>query len=211
MTDAHIPLESEYWQKGFRWIAGVDEAGRGPLAGPVVAAACLIPYGVELKGIRDSKTLSKSRREKLYWDIVTQTLVGVGVVDEKEIDRINIFQASLLAMRKAVLALPKTPDMIFVDGKFPFDIPIPQIPVIKGDQKLVSVGAASIIAKVTRDAMMEKLDLEYPQYGFKQHKGYPTPEHITALSVYGPSPIHRMSFRPVEEAANNLAAALMEV
>ena len=191
--------ESMWQQKGFRWIAGVDEAGRGPIAGPVVAAACIIRDGARLEGVRDSKALSPQARKRVFWNIITQTLVGVGVVSEDEIDRINILNASLFAMRKAVLQLPVTPDLLLIDGQFKIDFPTEQIPVIRGDQKLLSVAAASIVAKVTRDAIMERFDLQYPQYGFRKHKGYPTAAHIVSLKTAGPSPIHRMSFRPVAE------------
>ena len=178
-------------------LAGVDEAGRGPLAGPVVAAACLIPETIHLEGIRDSKALSARVRRKLYRGIIAHTLVGIGVVSEQEIDRINIFNASLLAMKEAVLALSVTPDLLLVDGPFALHLPIHQIPVVRGDQKLISIGAASIVAKVTRDEMMNLYDLQYPHYGFRLHKGYPTHRHLSALEEHGPSRIHRMSFRPV--------------
>ncbi|MBI4358494.1 MAG: ribonuclease HII [Candidatus Omnitrophica bacterium] len=183
--------------EGFRLLAGVDEVGRGPLAGPVVAAACIIPQAVQLKGIRDSKALVPRARKKLFWQIVSRSVVGIGVVGQEEIDRINILKASLLAMRKAVLALSITPDLLLIDGHLKVDLPIRQLPVINGDQKLISIGAASIVAKVTRDEMMEVYDRKYPDYGFRHHKGYPTPAHIAALEVHGPSPIHRFSFRPV--------------
>ena len=195
-------LERALHQKGFRLLAGVDEAGRGPLAGPVVAAACLIPQSVYLKGIKDSKALNAEVRRKLFWKIISQTIMGVGVVGEQEIDRMNILNASLLAMRKAVLALSVTPDFLLVDGPFGIDLPLPQMPVVQGDAKLISIGAASIVAKVTRDEMMETYDREYPHYGFKYHKGYPTPAHIAALEEHGPSPIHRLSFRPVARLAS---------
>ena len=183
--------------KGYRFLAGVDEAGRGPLAGPVVAVACIIPPTVQIKGIKDSKVLTPEARKTLFRQIVSQTIVGVGVVGEQEIDQINILQASLLAMKKAVLALSITPDFILVDGTFPIDVPVPQKPVIDGDARLVSIGAASIVAKVTRDEIMKDYDIEYPNYGFKDHKGYATPAHIAALETHGPCPIHRMSFRPL--------------
>lgn len=191
------PLESELRKQGRRFIAGVDEAGRGPLAGPVVAAACLIPRGVRIRGIQDSKQLTPETRKELYWQIIRYTLVGVGVVSEQEIDRINILQASLLAMRLAVLALSSTPDILLIDGTFKINLPLEQIPMIDGDAKLISVGAASIVAKVTRDEMMNNYDLEYPHYGFKSHKGYPTEAHFAALDQHGPCPIHRMTFSPL--------------
>lgn len=203
MTDKFIPLESDYRRRGFRWIAGVDEAGRGPLAGPVVAAVCLIPPAVELSGIRDSKQLTEKSREKLFWEIIKRSVVSVGVVDEREIDRINILQASLLAMKQAVMGLPRTPDILFIDGNFPIDLPIEQKPVVGGDRKLISVGAASIVAKVTRDAIMKEMDHVYPDYGFKKHKGYPTPDHLELLQRLGPCPVHRTSFQPVQLASQS--------
>ena len=193
----HSPLESNLRKQGLRFIAGVDEAGRGPLAGPVVAGACLIPEGVKLHGIQDSKKLSPESRKELFWQIICHTLVGVGVVNEQEIDRINILQASLLAMRLAVLALSITPDLLLIDGPFKINLPLEQLPVIGGDEKLISVGAASIVAKVTRDEMMDEYDLTFPHYGFRFHKGYPTEAHFAALDQYGPCPIHRMTFGPL--------------
>lgn len=190
-------FERDLYRDGYRLIAGVDEAGRGPLAGPVVAAACLILQNVQLDGIKDSKALSPRARKKLFWKIVGETMVGVGVASEREIEQLNILNASLLAMRRAVLALSVTPDLVLVDGNRALDLPLPQIAVVRGDAKLISVGAASIVAKVTRDEMMEVYDSEYPDYGFKQHKGYPTPAHIAILEERGPSPIHRRTFRPV--------------
>lgn len=200
VEDTGIRFESVLHQNGFRLLAGIDEVGRGPLAGPVVAAACIIPQSVYLKGIRDSKVLSPNVRKKLFWEIITRTLIGIGVVSEQEIDRINILNASLLAMREAVLALSVTPDLLLIDGHLKINLPIAQIPVIRGDAKLISIGAASIVAKVTRDEMMEVYDLEYPHYGFRYHKGYPTKAHIAALEECGPCPLHRFTFSPVERS-----------
>lgn len=197
MEKASLALESYFHQKGIRFLAGVDEVGRGPLAGPVVAAACLFPPNLKLEGIRDSKALSPKARKKLFWQIISKTAVGIGVVDEHEIDRINILRASLLAMRMAVLNLPVTPELLLLDGNQTIDLPIDQIPVVRGDARLVSVGAASIVAKVTRDELMTCYAVKYPQYGFEKHKGYPTREHVQALKKFGPSVIHRMSFGPV--------------
>jgi len=195
----NLALESYFWSRGVRWIAGVDEAGRGPLAGPVVAAACLIPKTAQLVGVRDSKELTPRSRKKVFWSILKQTIIGIGVVTEQEIDRINILRASLLAMRQAVLALPISPDLLLIDGHLKIDLPIDQIPVVSGDKRLVSVAAASIAAKVTRDEMMIVWDRMYPHYGFAKHKGYPTLAHRKALKEWGPSPLHRKTFRPVEE------------
>ena len=190
-------VESILCQEGFRLLAGVDEVGRGPLAGPVVAAACIILNPIRLEGIRDSKALTPRARRKLFWKIIANSLIGIGVVSEQEIDRINILNASLLAMREAVLALSATPDLLLIDGHLKIDLPVHQIPIVQGDAKVVSIGAASIVAKVTRDEMMEVYDLRYPHYGFKYHKGYPTRAHVAALEEHGPSPIHRLSFGPV--------------
>lgn len=195
-------LESDFRKQGFRLLAGVDEAGRGPLAGPVVAAACLIPDSVRLEGIRDSKELSERERKRLFWQIIRKTLVGVGIVSEKVIDQINILNASLLAMREAVLALSVTPELLLIDGLHPVDLPICQLSLVRGDARFVSIGAASIVAKVTRDELMFEYDERYPEYGFRIHKGYPTPAHLISLERVGPSPIHRMSFGPVERWAS---------
>ena len=192
-----FPTETELYRRGFRYPTGIDEAGRGPLAGPVVAAACVFPEGKKIEGIKDSKQLTPARRKELFWQILSQSLVGVGIVSEQEIDRINILQASLLAMRRAVFSLPITPDALLIDGPFKINWPLTQFPIIDGDDKVFSIGAASIVAKVTRDHLMNDYDLKYPQYGFRSHKGYPTPVHLRALETYGPSPIHRKTFAPV--------------
>ena len=191
-------FERRLRQEGHRLLAGIDEAGRGPLAGPVVAAACILSEGAWWEGIQDSKALSPAERKDLFWVIASHALVGVGTASEEEIDRLNILKASLLAMQRAVLALSATPDLLLIDGPYPIDLPIHQAPVIRGDEQLVSVGAASIVAKVVRDEMMAVYDLQYPRYGFREHKGYPTKAHLAALEEHGPSPIHRMSFRPVQ-------------
>lgn len=181
--------------KGFRKIAGVDEAGRGPLAGPVVAAACLFPPGVAVEGVDDSKKLSPKRRDELYGKLKSTGIsIGVGVVDAAEIDRINIFQATIKAMQLAVDELSEPPDYLLVDG---LQLPYPSIPVekvIRGDQLCHAIAAASIVAKEVRDRMMEGYDSQYPEYGFAKHKGYGTEFHREALARYGPCPIHRQSF-----------------
>ncbi len=187
-------------------IAGVDEAGRGPLAGPVVAAAVVLPEGFDLSGVGDSKKLSEAARERAFERIRAGALsVGVGVVHAGEIDRLNILRATHLAMRLAVDALDPAPDAVFVDG-----LPVPGLhddcrSLVKGDARCASIAAASIIAKVTRDRLMcgEYHDL-YPQYDFPRHKGYPTPEHLAALAEHGPCPIHRRSFGPVSQLALRL-------
>lgn len=194
-------FERLFLENGFRRIAGVDEAGRGPLAGPVVAAAVVLPpYSPLLDSpeIRDSKSLTPRMREKNYWEILAQARVGIGIVSEKEIDELNILRASLLAMRKAVLALSATPEVLLIDGLHGLgELPLEQVPIVDGDCKVMSIAAASVLAKVTRDRMMEDYDTQFPEYGFSKHKGYPTAEHLNSLRAHGPSPIHRRSFEPV--------------
>ncbi len=183
---------------GFRHIAGVDEAGRGPLAGPVVAAAVILPLDQDFPGIDDSKRLSAKKRERLFEEIHAAAIgVGVGMVGPGEIDALNIRKASLLAMKKAVMALPAAPDFCLVDGRDEIPFAIPQAPVIKGDRRSLSVAAASIIAKVTRDRLMCAYHEQYPGYGFDRNMGYGTRQHREALKRIGPSPIHRRSFRGV--------------
>ena len=178
-------------------LAGIDEVGRGPLAGPVVAAAVVFFRWEPLEGLDDSKKVTAHTRENLFFPILQQALVGIGIVFEAEIDRINIYQASRLAMRKAVLALPHTTRRLLVDGNMKLDLPIEQRAIVKGDQKSASIAAASIVAKVYRDAWMVHLDRLYPQYQFYKHKGYPTALHLKSLQSCGPSPVHRRSFAPV--------------
>ncbi len=175
-------------------MAGVDEAGRGPLAGPVVAAAVVLRRLGDFKGLNDSKQVQPAARERLFFEIIKHGLVGIGVVDENTIDQINIYQASRLAMKRAVLALSSTPDFLVIDGKARIDLPLPQQPVVGGDGKSASVAAASIIAKVYRDCLMTHFDSLYPHYEFKRHKGYGTALHLQKLKEIGPCPIHRKSF-----------------
>ena len=179
-------------------IAGVDEAGRGPLAGPVVAAAVVLSGEKPPWKLGDSKAMSAAKRDRLYrWLMDGGGDVAIGVVRQDEIDRINILQASLLAMKKAVLKLSPAPDMLLIDGLFTLDLPVEQKAVVKGDARIEAISAASIVAKVTRDRMMTGFHGKYPQYGFDRHKGYPTAEHRRAIELNGPSPIHRMSFKGV--------------
>lgn len=187
-------------QKSSSWMAGVDEAGRGPLAGPVVAAAVILFSPEALLGINDSKKVTALQREKLYLKIAKAALVGIGVVDEKLIDELNIYEATRLAMKKAVLNLTKTPDFLLIDGPIRIDLPIEQKGVIHGDQKSASIAAASIVAKVFRDHWMRRLHGSYPVYAFHKHKGYGTAHHLKMLQEAGPSPVHRKSFAPVREA-----------
>lgn len=176
-------------------IAGVDEAGRGPLAGPVVAAAVILYPGAEILGINDSKQLSEKKREALYPEIIEKAMaVGVGIVSAGRIDEINILQAAREAMQKAVRQLCFRPDVLLVDAVTIPDLDMKQVPIIKGDAKSLSIGAASIVAKVTRDRIMREMDKVYPEYGFAAHKGYGTAAHIAALKQFGPCPIHRAGF-----------------
>ncbi len=184
---------------GYDSISGIDEAGRGPLAGPVVAAAVILNPEQPVKDVNDSKKLDKSCRERLYLEIMALAMaVGVGVVDAATIDRINILQATRQAMLLAVEALPYSPDYLMIDGITTINSSLPQQTIKKGDSLSASIAAASIIAKVTRDRIMYEYDLLYPTYGFSSHKGYGSPQHLEALQKHGPSPIHRMTFRRVK-------------
>ena len=191
-----LQFEKKLWDRGIRLVAGIDEAGRGPLAGPVVAAAVIFPQDIALADIDDSKKLTEVKREGLFNQIATHALaVGVGVLSEKEIDCINILQASLKAMHLAVEKLKLQPDHLLIDGNQTLRNWLGnQTAIVKGDQKSLSIAAASIIAKVTRDRMMVAYDKQYPQYGFAKHKGYGTKAHVQAIQKYGRCPIHRNSF-----------------
>lgn len=187
-------MERAYWKKG-SLAAGTDEAGRGPLAGPVVAAAVLLPPGCLIEHVNDSKKLSPARREKLYPIILEQALsYGIGWVWPRQIDEINILQATRLAFKLAYEAMEKKPDVLFVDGRERLDVPAEQIAVAHGDARCHCIAAASIIAKVERDRYMTEQDAIYPAYGFARHKGYGTARHIAALRELGPCPLHRRSF-----------------
>ncbi|MGK2285725.1 ribonuclease HII [Pedomonas sp. V897] len=180
-------------------VAGIDEAGRGPLAGPVVAAAVVLDPSRLPDGIHDSKTLSRARREALLEAILDAAHVGIGEAGPEEIDRINILQATFLAMRRAVEALPVSPAVALVDGNRAPRLPIPCHTVVKGDARCLSIAAASIVAKVTRDRIMDRLAREHPGYGWERNAGYGTAEHLEALRQIGPTPHHRRSFAPVRE------------
>ncbi len=189
--------EKKIWEIG-RIPAGVDEAGRGPLAGPVVASAVILPQECNIAGLNDSKKLSPQQRETLFNQIKDlAAIIGVGIVAPEEIDRINILRASLLAMEIAVKNLSPQPDFLLIDGNTRTSILIQQETVVKGDSICCSIAAASIIAKVTRDSIMDDYHNTYPEYNFKKHKGYPTKEHLEALRKFGPCPIHRKTFRGV--------------
>ncbi len=195
-----LVFEKQAMLDGYKIIAGVDEAGRGPLAGPVVSAAVILPENFDIRGINDSKKLSEKKRAALFPKIQSQAIAfGIGIADHGEIDRINILQASLLSMKRAVDDLGLIPDYLLIDGKFTIDSNIDQRPVIKGDTLSLSIAAASILAKVTRDRIMTDLDLQYPEYEFKRHKGYPTKTHKQAILAHGPCPIHRKSFKGVKD------------
>lgn len=184
------------YARGFDVICGADEAGRGPLAGPVFAAAVILPRDGEIEGLDDSKKLTEKRREKLYDEIVSRAVSwSVQMVDAAEIDRINILQASMLAMKRAIEALSPTPDMAYIDGNRTPELRlIPAQAVVKGDGTSACIAAASILAKVSRDRYMLELHRQYPMYGFDRHKGYPTRLHYEMLGKYGPSPVHRATF-----------------
>ena len=188
--------EHAAYQEGYELVCGVDEAGRGPLAGPVCAAAVILPRDLEIEGLNDSKKLSDKRRRALYEVITEQALAyGIAMVDEKVIDEINILQATFLAMRQAVEQLSEKPALALVDGNREPDFgEIPVKTIVKGDSLSANIAAASILAKVTRDRFMEEQDAIYPQYGFSVHKGYGTKAHYEALRTYGPCPIHRRTF-----------------
>jgi len=193
-------FEEEARRLGFKTCAGVDEAGRGPLAGPVVAAAVVLPEDFAVAGIDDSKKLSPKKRAHLFERIYLQAIsIGIGIIDAIEIDRINILQASLRCMAMAVENLRPRPDYLLIDGTFRIPSDLPQNPIPKGDARSMSVAAASIIAKVSRDRLMQRYDQDYPQYGFARHKGYPTMAHRRAICQYGCCPIHRRSFKGVKE------------
>lgn len=222
-TEASVPgaIEAQTYARGYRRIAGLDEAGRGPLAGPVVAAAVVFRRGFCHSDIKDSKLLSASQREKLV-PVIRQNAIGwgVGIIEVEDIDRVNILNASLQAMVQALLALRPLPDCLLIDGnrEIPaklfdgtevFNVRPHQRTIIKGDRLCISIAAASIIAKVTRDALMVKLDEKYPEYGFARHKGYGSAAHLAALRRYGPCPAHRRSFKPVRDLCRDTPNAAL--
>ncbi len=193
--------EKELYQKGIVQIGGVDEVGRGPLIGPVVAACVVLPSDFVLEGLTDSKKLSEKKREEFYKYILDHALaIGIGMEDEKVIDKINIYRATQQAMKKAIEEVEKKIPLehVLIDA-MPLDLKIPSTSIIKGDSKSISIAAASVVAKVTRDHMMIKLDQKYPMYGFKNHKGYPTKKHIEAMKNYGLIEGYRKSYGPVKE------------
>jgi ribonuclease HII len=188
-------FDNSFLTKRIKLVAGVDEVGRGPLAGPVVAAAVIFPPDIIIEGINDSKQLSEKERETLIPDILKKSIsCSVSVISHSKIDEINILQASLLAMSISVSRLKIVPDLVLVDGNKKFEFMRPVLPIVKGDSKSFSIAAASIIAKVARDRVMKRLDIKFPQYSWNKNKGYPTREHIKAVKLYGPSPLHRKTF-----------------
>ncbi len=192
--------ERQLWQLGYQRIAGVDEVGVGPLAGPVVAAAVVFPATARIRGVDDSKTVRRAAREQLVEAIYAQaSAVGIGVVSVEDIDRLNIYHAALEAMRLAILALSVEPEYLLVDARRVPGIDVPQLPLVKGDARSFSIAAASIVAKVARDRMMVELDASYPHYGFAANMGYGTKAHLDAIERCGPCPVHRRSFAPVRQ------------
>lgn len=191
----NFEYEEKLYSEGYKSICGCDEAGRGPLCGPVVAAAVILPLGIEIEGLNDSKKLTEKKREKLF-DIIKEKAIAYAIAEAspEEIDEINILNASMLAMRRAVEALPVKADFALIDGNCSRGFEIPTETVVSGDAKSCSIAAASILAKVTRDRGCIELDREYPMYGIAKHKGYPTKDHMNAVREHGPSPIHRKTF-----------------
>jgi ribonuclease HII len=192
-----LSYETKLWNEGYSLIAGIDEAGRGPLAGPVVSACVIFPPSIVIEGVYDSKALSANQREKLYENIIEKAVAyGIGIVDNNTIDRINIFEATKLSMLNAVDRSPVKPDCVLIDA-VRLELGVPVQAIIKGDQKSFTIAAASILAKVTRDRMMRKMHEEYPVYGWEQNKGYPTRAHKDAIRVHGFSPYHRRTFNSI--------------
>ena len=193
-----LAYEKELYTQGIHLIAGVDEVGRGPLAGPVVAAAVILPKACKIPGLNDSKKIPKSKHKEIYEDVLQNAIaIGIGVKDNQVIDQVNIYEATKLAMMEAIGQLEPQPQHLLIDA-MKLDLPIPQTSIIKGDANSLSIAAASIVAKVTRDQMMEKFDREYPGYDFAKNAGYGTAKHLAGLDKLGVTPIHRRSFEPVK-------------
>lgn len=203
-------FEQEARRCGYRRVAGVDEAGRGPLAGPVVAAAVILPVCCRLAGLDDSKQISEGERRRLYAEILAiATAVGIGSADAGEIDSLNILEATRLAMRRAIESVAPAPDYLLIDAVPLPAVRIPARPIIKGDALSMSIAAASVVAKVTRDRLMTTYHEAFPQYNFSSHKGYGTADHLERLARYGPCAIHRMTFAPVREAMQAAEASAL--
>ena len=193
-----LAYEKELYTQGIHLIAGVDEVGRGPLAGPVVAAAVILPENCKIPGLNDSKKIPKSKHKEIYEDVLQNAIaIGIGVKDNQVIDQVNIYEATKLAMMEAIGQLDPQPQHLLIDA-MKLDLPIPQTSIIKGDANSLSIAAASIVAKVTRDQMMEEFDREYPGYDFAQNAGYGTAKHLAGLDKLGVTPIHRRSFEPIK-------------
>lgn len=197
--------ENELYSKGYKLIGGIDEVGRGPLVGPVVTACVILPEDFVLDGLTDSKKLSEKKRDMFYDFIMEKAIsVGIGIMDEDVIDKVNIYEATKLAMYQAVDNMSVKPDYILIDAMKLDKLDVPSTSIIKGDLKSITISAASVIAKVTRDRMMYKLDKKYPMYKFAKNKGYPTKDHIEAISKYGILKEHRKTFKPVTEHVNRI-------
>lgn len=195
--------EKELYNKGYKLIAGVDEVGRGPLVGPVVVACVILPKDFFLEGLTDSKKLSEKKREQFYDIIMEQAIsISIGIKDENVIDEVNIYEATKLAMYEAIENSKVKPDYVLIDAMKLENLDVPSLSIIKGDLKSISISAASVIAKVTRDRMMYELDKLYPMYNFKKNKGYPTKEHVIAIEKYGILKQHRKTFKPVSNYLN---------
>ena len=194
-----LEYENKLYDKGYKLICGIDEVGRGPLLGPVVTSAVILPVGYYNPEIKDSKKLSEKKREKLF-DIITKDAVsiGIGIVDEKKIDEINIYEATKVAMKMAIDNLSIKPDYVLIDA-MKLDIDIPSNSIIKGDAKSITIAAASVLAKVTRDHIMDEYDKMYPEYEFALHKGYPTKKHLEKMNIYGILDIYRTTYKPVKD------------
>lgn len=192
--------EKELFEKNIKYIAGTDEAGRGPLYGPVVAACVILPRDFKLEGLNDSKKLTEKKRNEYYNYLIENVIYGVGIVDSKEIDKINIYEASRKAMIKAIEEVRKQTKVQYIlTDAMPIELDIPVKPIIKGDAKSITIAAASVIAKVTRDKMMYEIDQKHPEYGFKNHKGYPTKKHLEAINKYGLIEGYRKTYGPVKK------------
>ncbi|MCI8460577.1 MAG: ribonuclease HII [Bacilli bacterium] len=199
MDNDNYKYERELREKGIALIAGVDEVGRGPLVGPVVAACCILPEEFNLDGLTDSKKLSEKKRDFFFEEIKKQAIAyGIGIIDERKIDEVNIYEATKLAMKQAIDNLSVKPEHILIDA-MPLELDIPTTSIIKGDLKSITISAASVLAKVTRDRMLIELDEKYPMYDFKNNKGYPTKKHLAAIAEYGIIDEHRRSYGPVKD------------
>lgn len=201
----NLKYEKDLYKEGYSLIAGIDEVGRGPLVGPVVTACVILPKNFKLEGLTDSKKLSEKKREYFFDIIMKEAIsVGIGIIDNNVIDEVNIYEATKLAMYQAIDNSKIKPDFVLIDAMKLENLNIPSLSIIKGDLKSISISAASVIAKVTRDRMMYELDKKYPMYGFSRNKGYPTKEHVSAIEKYGIILEHRKTFNPVSKYKNKI-------